>query len=164
MQWGFIGDNNLPTIIDDYDYDFHHQFHNVYPANVFIDHEMKVHAILDTLYSAGTVNDKIQEMLNNMGLAAEYNSNVPYNYEITNLYPNPFNPVLYINFNIAWPGITHVNILDISGNYIETLHSGFLHSGSHKLRWNAQSLPSGVYLVSLKSGDQSLTEKVVLLK
>ena len=113
---------------------------------------------------AESVNVKIQEMLDNMGLAAEYNSNVPYNYEITNLYPNPFNPVLYINFDIAWSGNTHVNILDISGNYIATLHSGFLHSGSHKLRWNAQSLPSGVYLVSLKLGDQSLTEKVVLLK
>ena len=164
LQWGYIGDNNLPIIIDDGDYDFHDQFHDIYPANVFIDHEMKVYAVLDTLYSAESVNNKIQEMLDNMGLAAEYNFNVAYNYEITNLYPNPFNPVLHINIDVAWPGITQVNILDITGSHIETLHSGFLQSGSHKLSWNAESMPSGVYLVSMKSDDKIMTEKVVLLK
>ena len=164
IQWGYIGNHSLPIIIDDSDYDFHDQFHDIYPANVFIDHEMKVFAILDTLYSAESVNGKIQEMLDNMGLAAEYNSNLSYHYEITNLYPNPFNPVLHINIDVAWSGITKVNILDISGAHIETLHSGFLQSGSHKLSWNAESIPSGVYLVSLKSDDKTMTEKVVLLK
>ena len=86
---------------------------------------MKVYAILDTLHSAESVNGKIQEMLDNMGLAAEYNSNanVLYNYEITNLFPNPFNPVLHINIDVAWSGITQVNILDISGSHIENLHN-----------------------------------------
>lgn len=165
-QWGRIGNDNLPTIINDDDFDFQNQFHDVYPTNVFINHEMKVHSILDTMHTAGSVNVKIQEMLDNMELTIEenYYSHKPYNYEITNLYPNPFNPILHINFIVAWSGVIQLDILDISGSHIETLYSGYLQSGSHELSWNAESMPSGLYLVSLKSGDESLIEKVVLLK
>ena len=166
FQWGIFGDANLPTIIDDSDYNFRDHFLDVYPTNVFIDHEMRVYAILDTMSIADQVNTQIQEMLNNMELEVEnnYNSHISYNYKITNFYPNPFNPVLIINFDIPFAGVTQIDILDISGAQIETLYSGFLQSGSHELKWNAKSKPSGVYLVSLKSSDQNLTEKVVLLK
>ena len=85
-------------------------------------------------------------------------------FKIQQLYPNPFNPVLNIIFDIGWSGVIRVDILDISGNHIETLHSGFLKFGSHEMSWNAESMPSGVYFISLNSGDKSLIEKVVLLK
>ena len=65
-QWGSVGNPNLPTIIDDKNYNFIDQFHDVYPTNVFIDHEMKVHAVLDTMYTEESVNEKIQEMLDKM--------------------------------------------------------------------------------------------------
>ena len=75
-QWGSLGNPNLPIIINDgASYNFHDQFSNIYATNVFIDHEMKVNAIsapssssLDTTYTAGYFNDKIQEMLDNMEL------------------------------------------------------------------------------------------------
>ena len=85
-------------------------------------------------------------------------------FKIQQLYPNPFNPVLNITFDIAWSGVIRVDILDISGNHIKTLHSGFLKFGSHEMSWNSENLPSGVYFVSLWSGGNSLTSKVVLLK
>ena len=234
--WGRIENDDLPTIIDDGDYNFHDQFSNIYATNVFIDHEMKVNAIsaptsssLDTTYTAGYFNDKIQEMLDatifgcTVSDACNYNSDaitddgsclendcagecggsvvvdctgecggssvedlcgecgggetnannclgiyndftVANQFQIQRFYPNPFNPVLNININLAWAGMTQVNILDIAGAHIETLHSGFLKSGSHELSWHAESMPSGLYFISLKLGDKSLTEKVVLLK
>ena len=85
-------------------------------------------------------------------------------FKIQQLYPNPFNPVLNITFDIAWSGFIRVDILDISGNHIKTLHSGFLKFGSHELSWNPENLPSGVYFVSFQAGGNSLTSKVVLLK
>jgi len=85
-------------------------------------------------------------------------------FHIHKIYPNPFNPVLHINFNVAWSGVIQVDILNITGSHIKTLYCGYLQSGSHELSWNAESIPSGMYLVSLKSGDESLIEKVVLLK
>ena len=169
-QWGSIENSNLPTIIDDgKDYNFQNEFHDIYPTNVFIDHEMQVHAILDTaMVSVESVNEKIQEMLDDLpaDLAIDNNNyaQIPYYFEITDVYPNPFNPVLNININIAWAAVTQVNILDIAGKHINTIHFGYLQPGSHEIRWNGESLPSGVYFVSVTSGEKKLTEKVVLLK
>ena len=99
--WGSVGNPNLPIIIDDKDYNFHDEFHDIYPTNVFIDNEMKIHAILDTLDTAESVNVRIQEMLDNLetGLSANYKNITPFNFQITNIFPNPFNPVLNINFS-----------------------------------------------------------------
>ena len=236
-QWGSLEDPELPIIINDgASYNFHDQFSNIYATNVFIDHEMKVNAIssptsqsLDTTYTAGYFNDKIQAMLDatifgcTVTEACNYNSDaitddgsceyiadgkcdcdgnvfdcagvcdgysvedlcgecgggetnannclgiyndftVANQFQIQRFYPNPFNPVLNININLAWGGMTQINILDIAGAHIETLHSGFLKSGSHELSWHAESMPSGLYLVSLQAGGNSLTKKVVLLK
>ena len=96
-------------------------------------------------------------------LSIETNKN-PEEFFIHKFYPNPFNPVLHINFDLPLAGLTQVDILDIAGCHIGTLHSGFLQSGSHQMNWDVESIPSGVYLVSLKLGDKNLTEKVVLLK
>ncbi len=85
-------------------------------------------------------------------------------FQLTRFYPNPFNPVLNINFDMSQAGVIQVEILDIGGAHIETLFSGFKQPGSYQLNWNAESMPSGVYLVSLKSDDQTMTENVVLLK
>ena len=165
-QWGIIEDDSLPTIIDDGGYNLHEQFYDIYPTNVFIDHEMIIHSILDTMNTAGSVNEIIQAMLDNMDLSIEDNhsSYLPYNTISTNIYPNPFNPVLHINFVLSWAGMIKVDIMDITGAHIENLHSGYLYSGNHELSWNAESMPSGVYLVSMNLGEQNLAQKVVLLK
>ena len=97
-------------------------------------------------------------------LGIHYDITVAKQFYIQRLYPNPFNPVLNINFGMSWAGVTQVNILDIAGSHIETLYFGFLQIGSHEMSWNAESMHSGIYFISLKSGDKSLTEKVVLLK
>ncbi len=136
-----------------------------YPIYVFINHNMQIYKLKHSA-PPNVANLYIQQMFDNMNEALVNNDNydIPYNYVITNVYPNPFNPVVHINFDIPWAGTTQIEILDISGSHIETLHSGFLQSGSHELSWNAESMPSGVYLVSLKSGNKIITEKVVLLK
>ena len=92
------------------------------------------------------------------------NNNYPEEFNIRNIYPNPFNSVLNISFEMSWSGCFHLNIQDIAGNHIKTLYSGFLQFGSHEMSWNAEFLPSGVYFISLKSGEKNLTKKVVLLK
>ena len=162
--------DDIPIIVDDNDNEIYEWFQNneSIPLIVFLDHEMQVyHMENDGIPSIATVNDKINEMLANiptMSTSVIDETLIIDNFNIAQFYPNPFNPVLHINFDIAWSGVIQVDILNISGSHIETLHSGFLQSGSHKLSWNAESIPSGVYLVSLKSDDKTMTEKVVLLK
>ena len=88
----------------------------------------------------------------------------PFSYILQPVYPNPFNPILHIKFDVLLAGSIQLDICDITGAHIETLHLGFLHTGSHEMSWNAESMPSGLYLVSLKSGLKISTEKVMLLK
>ena len=125
---------------------------------------MKIVNIFNDNISLLSTNFIIEDLLANLSVSPIEKYPIPNEFTITSLYPNPFNPVLHINIDIAWPGVIQVDILDISGSNIETLYSGYLQPGSHELSWNAESMPSGMYLVSLKSGDKSLTEKVVLLK
>ena len=180
-QWGDQGEINVPPIINDGNENIIGNWFNDFndnsrPYTVFIDHNMVVRYFIDGRCNTDLNGDnvspevcvekRIVKLLETLGSDLETTSN-PSNikyFNITQLYPNPFNPVLHINFDIAWSGVIQVDILDISGSHIKTLHSGFLQSGSHELSWNAESMPSGVYLVSLQSDDKTLTEKVVLLK
>jgi len=161
-----VGNPNLPIIIDDKDYNFHDEFHDIYPTNVFIDNEMKIHAILDTLDTAESVNVRIQEMLDNLetGLSANYKNITPFNFQITNLYPNPFNPVLNIDFDINQAGWVKIIITNIAGSMVQTVHEGYKGVGKHHLSWGSDKLPSGTYFVTLEFESSSLTKKVILLK
>ena len=86
------------------------------------------------------------------------------NFNLTRLYPNPFNPILNIDFEINQAGWVKVNITDITGAIVNTVYDGYMTVGKHQRSWNSENLPSGVYLVSLQAGENSLTKKVVLLK
>ena len=135
-----------------------------YPMVYIIDQNMEVNTIQNESLSINSANYIFNDLLSNLSVTFNKKEQIPKNFNLINVYPNPFNPVLNINFGMSWPGATQINILDITGSHIETLHSGFLQPGSHDMSWNAESMPSGVYFISLNSGDNNLTEKVVLLK
>ena len=135
-----------------------------YPMVYVIDQNMEVHTIQDESLSINSANYIFNDLLSNLSVTFNKKEHIPKNFNLINVYPNPFNPVLHINFNLSLAGLTQVDIMDVSGFHIETLHSGFLKSGSHELSWHAESMPSGMYMVSLKSDYENLIEKVVLLK
>jgi len=89
-----------------------------------------------------------------------YNGILPDKFDIISIYPNPFNPVVNINFEIAKSDFISGKIYNLDGQLIETLFSEYKSIGSYNLKWNAESMHSGIYFISLKSGDKSLTEKV----
>jgi len=172
--WGNAGLNGVPIIAGGLS-EFHSDtFFQMFehpgadstsrPLVVFINHEMEIRYISDTHVSQTDAHDLITLMLNDFPPLSIETNRTPEEFYIHKLYPNPFNPVLHINFDLSLSGLVQVDILDIAGSHIETLYSGFLNSGSHNLIWQVEFVPSGVYLVSLKLDDMSLTEKVVLLK
>ena len=107
----------------------------------------------------------IENMLNEFPpLSNENSSGVINQFKLTNLYPNPFNPVLNIDFEINQAGLVKVEISDITGAIINIVYDGYMTMGKHQKSWNSVNLPSGLYFVSLRAGGNSLTSKVVLLK
>ena len=97
-------------------------------------------------------------------LSNENSSGVINQFNLTRLYPNPFNPVLNIDFDINQAGWVKVNITDITGSMVKTVYEGYEGIGKHHLSWDSDKLPSGTYFVTLEFENSSLTKKVVLLK
>jgi len=79
-------------------------------------------------------------------------------------FPNPFNPETCLSFSIRSSGYVHLTIFDLSGMKVHTLINETLSSGSHKIYWNPEALPSGIYLARLTAGRQTETEKLMFLK
>ena len=89
---------------------------------------------------------------------------IPDKFEIISIYPNPFNPVVNINFQIASSSYISGKIYNLNGQLIETLFSEYKSIGSYNLIWNASLYPSGIYLFILENNSELLMKKMILLK
>ena len=87
---------------------------------------------------------------------------------ILNSYPNPFNPITYLTFSLPQSDFVSIKIIDTMGKVLETPIHQFITAGYHSINWDASTYSSGVYLVSISSGNPqsaiSQSRKVVLLK
>lgn len=86
------------------------------------------------------------------------------NYSLSQNFPNPFNPVTIINYQLAMNNYVTLKIYDILGNEVATLVNEEQSSGYYKIEWDASSLSSGVYFYTILSGDFVSTKKMLLLK
>lgn len=93
-----------------------------------------------------------------------FNGLIPENFNLHSIYPNPFNPVTNIIYGLPEHVNVQITVYDLSGKQIETLINEFQTPGYHSVNWNADNLPSGVYLIRMDSGDFTQTQKVVLVK
>lgn len=84
-------------------------------------------------------------------------------------YPNPFNPVTWIRYNLPGPADVTLKIFDLSGREITRLVSENQTSGSHETFWNGTTpnstpVSTGVYFVRLSAGSSSTVVKLLYLK
>lgn len=79
-------------------------------------------------------------------------------------YPNPFNPVTNIRFDLPADGMVQVKIFNIRGQRVETLVNEELTAGQHLIPWTAADLPSNLYLYQVQYDGQVKTNKVLLIK
>ena len=90
--------------------------------------------------------------------------NIPEKFSINNIYPNPFNPVVNIQYSNDTVGNISIRIYNIKGEQIETLVDSHVSVGQHKVIWNASNYPTGIYIVRLTSPNKAITQKIILLK
>ncbi|HMQ67720.1 MAG TPA: 5'-nucleotidase C-terminal domain-containing protein [Ignavibacteria bacterium] len=87
-----------------------------------------------------------------------------FSYELSDNYPNPFNPVTKINYSVSGQQFTTLKIYDITGREVATLVNEQLSPGSYSVEWNASNFSSGVYIYRLQSGNFIETKKMTLIK
>lgn len=95
---------------------------------------------------------------------AERQTEVPDDYALAQNYPNPFNPATEIVFSLPTAQKVALRIFNVSGQEVATLINGKLKAGEHKVKWNAEGLPSGVYLYRLEAGNHTAVKKMTLLR
>lgn len=84
-------------------------------------------------------------------------------------HPNPFNPSTTIRFELAQAGPVRLEVFNLAGQRVRTLHEGELSAGTHSLVFDARDgegreLGSGLYFYRLSSGASCRTERMLLLR
>jgi hypothetical protein len=79
-------------------------------------------------------------------------------------YPNPFNPVTIIRYQIHRRSNVRLEIFDELGRVVTTLINEEKPLGDYEVVWNASKLSSGIYLCKLTVGNEIQTHKMTLLK
>lgn len=91
-------------------------------------------------------------------------NNPPGIFSLYQNYPNPFNPSTTISFSLNRDGMISLTVYDILGRELSILLKEYRTKGMYKIQFNAESLPSGVYLYRLSSDNNVQVRKMVLLK
>ena len=86
-------------------------------------------------------------------------------FSVKDAYPNPFNPIVNIDIEIADYSILNVNVYNITGQLVDNLISNkSFDRGYYNLTWNASKFSSGIYFVKFNINDKTFIKKVTLLK
>jgi endonuclease/exonuclease/phosphatase family metal-dependent hydrolase len=79
-------------------------------------------------------------------------------------YPNPFNPETVIRYSVPVAGRMALKIFNTLGQEVAVLVDGEISAGDHQTRWNAASMPGGVYFLRFEAGTELHIRKMTLLK
>lgn len=89
----------------------------------------------------------------------------PIKYKLDQNFPNPFNPVTQIKFEILKNNtFTRITVYDITGKEIQTLVNEKLNKGTYLITFDAVNHSSGVYFYKIFTDDYSDTKKMMLIK
>jgi len=94
---------------------------------------------------------------------------VPTSIELHQNFPNPFNPVTNIRYDLKEAGQVRINVYDIRGALVATLVDERQSPGRHLATWkgtdvNGQQVASGVYIYRLVANDQVISKQMTLVR
>jgi hypothetical protein len=85
-------------------------------------------------------------------------------FELFNNYPNPFNPVTNIEYQLSEPAFVYLRVYNTLGEQVKILVNEMQNSGRYSVRFNAEGLTSGVYFYKIESGDMKIVKNMILMK
>ena len=94
----------------------------------------------------------------------------PQTLDLVRLYPNPFNPTVTLSYGLSEMTDLNVSIYSLAGELVWNHNQDSHPAGqNYSLVWNGNdlkqmALPSGIYLVNIQAGTQTLSQKVTLLR
>lgn len=96
---------------------------------------------------------------------ADADLHVPNEFALMQNYPNPFNPLTTIEFSLDNHTKVSLSVYDLNGREIAVLMKDqIVGAGTHKLKFDASNLPSGVYMYVLSTPNFKQSRKMILMK
>ena len=104
-----------------------------------------------------------------MGVGLEQARLVPESYGLGQNFPNPFNPVTQINYQVPQDGRVRLVVYNLLGQEVRRLVDGRVEAGFYQMVWDGRdalgrSVSSGVYFYRMVAGEFSQVRKMVFLK
>jgi len=125
----------------------------------------RVHAI-DT-NSPGTYSNETRHFTVALDFmyVEQYSVNIPTEFGIDAVYPNPFNPTITIVVGLPSVSKLDVRVYNLLGEEVAKLADGRFNEGFHDFTFDASLQPSGIYFIrAAASGKMEQIKKIVLLK
>ena len=96
-------------------------------------------------------------------------TNIPEQFILYPNYPNPFNPVTTIRYDLSKESFVDITVYDMLGNVVHNLVSANESPGHKSIQWDAtnnkgEPVSAGVYLYKIQAGNFVDTKKMILLK
>ncbi len=123
----------------------------------------------ETVFYTYTLVQNGQESGFSEEVSATYDSGLPTVFALRDNYPNPFNPMTNINFDLPKSSHVRLDIFDVSGRLVRTLVDEDRVAASHTVTWDGTDshggrVASGAYYYRLQSNSGTATHKMMLVK
>lgn len=107
---------------------------------------------------------KLYGVYKDIVLDVEESQTAPVQFNLMQNYPNPFNPSTQIGFRIQGSEMVSLKVFDILGREVAILVNRRMETGEHRVTFDAEGLPSGVYFYRLVAGHIVETKKMMILR
>jgi len=129
----------------------------------------KVRELRETGASREEIRAAVREMLEGWGIkppgsADQGTASKAVPTGVSYSYPNPFNPVTTIAYDLPEPSDVKLRIYSVTGQEVATLVSDHQQPGHYEVTWDASGFANGVYIYRLEAGQLMETGRMVLLK
>ncbi|MFA4924209.1 MAG: T9SS type A sorting domain-containing protein [Ignavibacteriaceae bacterium] len=162
--------DNFEGLLDKFNYILHKKKDIISAKNLLAEMKNKFSDDEDAIMHISTAEMLITEG-DNFALGKKQNKTeatleieIPKEYALFNNYPNPFNPVTTITYQLPKEGLVTLKIYDVLGNEVKTLVNEQKEMGKYTVQFDASSLASGMYVYQLRVNDYTSTKKMILVK
>jgi len=129
--------------------------------------DAKFSVSIDNIVAAGLHGEEVNVIVSDVfDFNSESGNVLPGETQLYENYPNPFNPITNISFDLAEAnqGNVSISVFDMTGREVASIHNGWLSSGYHQFSWDAGSVASGNYFAIISAPGFTDRIKMTLIK
>ena len=84
-------------------------------------------------------------------------------------FPNPFNPITMIEYDLPKNAMVDINIYDMKGRLVKNILKNFQTSGHKSIQWNAtnyqnEPVSAGMYIYIIQADEFRRSRRMILIK